>query len=234
MSLLSICQAVAEDCGFAAPSAIVGGSDDTAVQLLALANKGGQMLARKPWEALQGEHTFSTADGTASYAKPSDYGWFIDDTAWDRTDYWKLRGSLSPREWQLYKSGIVSASPRSRFRIKGGLIYIDPTPSSIRSVVIEYVSNEWASNAAGDTFATAFAADDDTVRGFDELVLQLDLTWRFLKAKGLAYAEDKAEAERQTDLLMARDVPSQPMSQAGDRRVIWPPMPTWSGSGLGS
>ena len=232
MSLLEVCTAVADECGFAAPSQIIGSADDTAVQLLALANKSGRLLARKPWQVLQKEHTFSTVDATADYALPSDFGWYINDTVWDRTDYWKMRGSLSPSEWQVYKSGIATSTPRSRFRVKAGRLYIDPTPSSVRSIVLEYVSKQWASNSTGDTFAVAFAADTDTTR-FDELLLQLDLTWRYLARKGLAYAEEKAEAEAQIELALAHDTPSPTLSQAGDHRAVFPPLPTWRGTGLG-
>lgn len=232
MTLLTVCQAVARDAGLDAPSSIAGNSDDTAVQLLALANKAGEIISRKPWQNLQSEHTFATVNGTETYALPTGYRSFINDTAWDRDNYWQLRGSLSPQEWQLRKSGIIAQGPRSRFRVRDNLIYIEPIPSSALDMVIEYLDNRWVTLAAGGR-ATAFAADGDTVR-FDEFLLQLDLTWRFLARKGMAYAEEKDEAERQIDLAMARDTPSEPVSLAGGSRQVFPPLPSWRGTGLGS
>jgi hypothetical protein len=231
MSLLTVCQAVAQDAGFDSPASIVGNPDESAIQLLALANKAGEIIARKPWQNLQNEYTFSTVDGTETYALPAGYRSFINDTAWDRTNYWTLRGSLSPQEWQARKSGVMAQSPRSRFRLKGNLIYIDPVPGSALDLVIEYLDNRWVQSEEGERF-TAFQADTDTVR-FDEFLLRLDLTWRFLARKGLAYAEEKEEAERQIDLAMGRDTPSVPTNLAGDRS-IWPPLPTVPVTGYGS
>jgi hypothetical protein len=189
--------------------------------LLRLANRAGQSLARKPWSELQAEHTFTTVASTASYALPSDYGWYVNDTAWDRTNYWQMRGSLSPQEWQRYKSGISTSTPRHRFRVRNGLLYIDPTPTSAISMVIEYVSDEWATD--GTVNYTAYTADAQRSR-FDEYAIELDLTWRFLGRKGLAYAEEKLEAEKEVEKIVGRNTPSSSFSMASNSGS-WPPTP---------
>lgn len=229
MTLLTVCQSVARDSGFDAPASIFGNSDETAVQLLALANKAGEVLARKPWQNLQSEYPFQTAIGEPNVALPPGYRAFIDDTAWDRSNYWQLRGSLSPQEWQARKSGVIAQSPRSRFRLKGNFVVLDPTPAAILDMVIEYLDNRWVTSAGNRL--TSFQTDGDTVR-FDEFLLQLDLTWRFLARKGLAYAEEKKEAEDQINLAMARDRPAVPANQAG-RPQPWPPLPTVPVTGYG-
>lgn len=64
MSLLSICQDVASEIPVAAPTAIVGNPDGTAQLMLALAQRAGEALARRPpagWVALVREHDFMTA-----------------------------------------------------------------------------------------------------------------------------------------------------------------------------
>lgn len=222
MTLLSICQAVAGESGFAVPQSIVGNADATAVMLLALINKSGRQLARKPWQRLQKEYTFSTVVSDPDYSLPTDYGYFLNNTAWDRTNYWNTRGSLSPEEWQRYKSGVQSTTPRSRYRVKGNLFFIDPTPSAIESMVIEYVSNAWVTD--GVLFYTAFS-DDDQTSLIDENVLGLDLTWRFLERKGLAYVEAKNEAERMIEKFAAQDTPSSEVN-LGAAYGPWPPLPT--------
>lgn len=230
MSLLTLCQTVAEECGYGVPASIVGNTDDTAIQLLALANKAGKALAKKPWQALQSEHTFSTVAGTETYVLPSDYGWYTNNTAWDATNYWQLRGSLSAADWRAYKNGVVNASPRTLFRVRRNLIYLNPIPTSVRSVTIEYISNAWCASAAAVN-QSAFAADTD-VTNIDEFLVMLDLTWRFLERKGVAYAEQNLEAETMIGLAMAHDVPSQPANQAQRSADVWPPLPSWSGTGL--
>lgn len=64
MSLLSICQQVANDLGLSVPTSIVDNTDQTAARLLAQAQKAGVSLARKPqggWVAMIQEYDFTTA-----------------------------------------------------------------------------------------------------------------------------------------------------------------------------
>lgn len=223
MSLLTICQSVARDCGFSVPSTIIGNGDDTAAMLLALANKSGKSLAGYSWQALQKEYTFPTVASTASYAIPADYGWIENDTVWDRTNLWAMRGSLSPQEWQVYKSGISSTTPRSRFRVKGNLIFIDPTPSAVVTVALEYVSDKWAWDGAA-TYANNFVTDA-YLSLIDEFLIELDVSWRFLERKGLAYAEAKADAEEQIWLALGQDQPHNSVN-LGQSDMPWPPLPS--------
>lgn len=233
MTLLSVVQNVAKEAGFSAPASVIGNTDDTAVLILALANRAGKRLARKPWEILQKEYTFSTVASTASYAFPSDLGYFQDYTIWDRTQFWALRGSLSAQDWQAYKSGLQSTTPRQRFRIKAGLIFIDPTPSSIASIVIEYISNLWVAPTATPTVAskTGFTIDSD-ISLIDETVIEMDTLWRFLNRKGMAYEEERQEAQQHIADLFGNDAPRQPINFGGEYdSVQWPPLPTLPVSG---
>lgn len=64
MTLLTICTNVANDLALAAPTSIVGNSDETAIRLLAQAQRAGDALARKAaygWVAMILEYTFTTA-----------------------------------------------------------------------------------------------------------------------------------------------------------------------------
>jgi len=118
-----------------APTAItsvVSNPDPTIAQALAIAQTSGREVAKmRPWTKLQVEHTFTLSDGVANYAMPSDFDRFIDETWWDRNNYWPLQGPYTPQEWQVRKSGIISDGPRKRFRLKGSgstPLFIDPTP----------------------------------------------------------------------------------------------------------
>lgn len=209
MSLLTICQAVAEEVGIDSPDSIIGNSDRTAKQLLRLVNRTGKVLAKKPWTILQSEHTFTTVASTASYSLPSDFAWLLMGTAWDRDNYWQMRGGLSPAEWQMYKSGIIAnTAVRKRFRIKASSnankFFIDPTPSAAEDLVFEYVKNTWCTSSDGNTFRTAMAADTDVALISEELI-ELGAIWRFKNAKGLAYEEEYNEYKDQVDMAFARD-----------------------------
>ena len=209
MSLLSVAQAVAEEVGLKSPSTVIGNSDRQVKQLLRLINRSGRLLAKKNWTILQNEHTFSTVASTASYDLPSDFDRLLDFTAWDRTNYWQLRGPLSPKEWQIKKSALVAtATLRSNFRIKADTrvnkLFVDPTPTSVNSFVFEYASSQWVKDSGNSTGKTAYAVDTDVSLIAEEL-LELDVIWRILERKGFAYDEAKREAEDQIDKAFAED-----------------------------
>lgn len=227
MTLLSIAQTVAIEAGVSSPSAVVGSTDATAAQLLKLINRSGKLLARRPWEYLQKEYTFSLVASQAAYNFPTDLGYFQDYTIWDRTQFWALRGSLTATQWQTYKSGLQTTTPRQRFRLRQGQIYIDPTPSSTDSMVIEYVSKYWVAVTGAPTVPVqnAFALDTD-VSVIDEDAIAMDTLWRFLNRKGLAYAEEKDQAEKYIAELFGNDVPREPINFGGDYLYPWPPLPT--------
>lgn len=223
MTMLSICQAVAEELGLPMPSAIVGSADRTSRQLFRLLNREGRILAKRNWTILHKEHTFTTVNGTPSYALPADYGSIIDETAWDRDTYWNLRGPLSASEWQIHKSGSISnVAIRNRWRIKAldnaNRFYIDPTPSSANDMVFEYLSSKWCTDTIGTTFYTAFQADSD-VSLIPEELLELGLMWRFKNAKGLAYDEEYDEYVKEVESAIAHDGGAPTLNMGASARV---------------
>ena len=89
-------------------------------QLLVCAQREGKTLVKRgPWVILEKEHTFSTGSGTASYALPSDFDRFRNDTQYNRADQEAMRGPLNAQQWQFVKSGIVTAGTQQRWRVKG-------------------------------------------------------------------------------------------------------------------
>lgn len=225
MSLLTICQNVAGEAGFGIPGSIVGNTDDTAVLLLKLVNRAGGLLARKPWEILQKDYTFNLVNGTDNYAFPADLGWFQDYTMWDRNQFWALRGGLNATDWQALKSGVQSTTPRQRFRVWKGRIYIHPVPANTDAMVIEYISNQWSTGLPGPGPKSSMTLDADTAL-IDEFTLEMEVLWRFLNRKGMAYAEEKDQAERRIADMFGNDVPREPRNFGGDWEYPWPPMPT--------
>lgn len=199
-NLLTIVQTACDELGIPRPSAVAGATNADALQLLALINRTGKDLASREgaaggWPELRGEYTFTTADGTASYAFPSDIEYFANTTGWDRDQKWPLHGPVSPQVWQVLKSGTIgSIGPRTRFRLMAGLIFLDPTPSSANDLVFEYYKNTWCTDSTGVTYRTLFANDGDLPLISDDLFI-LGLKWRYLKAKNLDYDEEYNEYE---------------------------------------
>lgn len=140
----------------------------------------------------------ATASGTVTlefsqveYPLPSDWKKQIPQTEWDRTNRWPLLGPRSPQEWQSYKSGIVYAGPRERFRIFQDTIAINPNPPDGLTFAFEYISNGWVNSNTG-VAQSSYLADTDTAVYEDSLLITgLKALWK--QAKGLDGTFDLAE-----------------------------------------
>jgi hypothetical protein len=173
-----------------------GETDQNWVQLRNLLEELGEELLRKhAWSHLQKTHTFNTADGTASYALPTDFHRLIDQTEWNRTQDLPLGGPVSPQGWQLLQALSSSLSVTQLFRIYGNLVYIHPTPSAIESVAFEYQSRYWVKESGqGDPNTESADAKEDTLH-FDSHLLVTGLQFKFLAAKGFPVGETQRNYE---------------------------------------
>jgi hypothetical protein len=214
MTLLELVRQMAFEVGIAAPIQVTTSQDPQIQQIYAILSRFGRDLSRDyVWNELDKEYLLSTVNGQANYNLPTDWLRQIENTEWDRTNRWPLNGPKSPQEWQNFKSGIVYAGPRLRFRIAGGQIQLNPTPTSVATLSMEYVSSYWVRDSVGTPKAT-FTADTDTTV-FDESLMVEGLKLRWNKAKGFAY-DDKAY----NDLLMKcqgqnKSAPTLLLSQGG-------------------
>lgn len=204
-TVLEIAQAAINELGSLNPiTALTGSADYQAQQVLALLNREGKELSERQgpnggWPGLRRLHTITTVIGKANYAFPSDLKYFINTTAWDRTQKWPLRGPISPQEWQVLKSGTIgSVGPRERFRIMQDEIYFDPTPTSVATYAIEYYTENWCESSAG-VGQKVWVSDSDVPRIPDDCFI-LGLQWRFRKAKGLSYSTAEYDREVQREL----------------------------------
>ena len=182
MTLLTICQNVADFTGFERPTTVIDNTDPIARQLLAFAKREGTQLMRATaWPILLKEHTFSTSSGTAAYALPADFDRLVNETVYNRSDNDIFSGPLTPAEYQLQNYGTASAGTTEKFRLKAASnalkFEIDPTPSSTQTIGFEYVSS-YNSQSSGGTGQAAWAADTDTGI-LDESLFELGLSCRF-------------------------------------------------------
>lgn len=212
MSVLSIIQDATDEIGLPKPASAVGNQDLTVRGLLRLlAKEGNDLLKEDPcWSTLLGEHTFATVDQVEEYALPADYQRMINNTAWDRNQFWQIRGGITPQQWQVIRSGLYqTARLSSNFRIKQAsdkvskAFYLDPIPSSVRTLVFEYQSRWWVFDTQGTRLPRP-ASDTDTV-AFDEELMTRGLVWRFRKARGWPFAADYADYQDYRDAMIAQD-----------------------------
>jgi hypothetical protein len=192
LSLAQICTQALEDVtGFDIPSTFIGNDDDTALTVKRAAVKVGRELAAKVrWQALLSEHTFATVAATQNYSLPTDYGQFA-SPLWDRTNDWELLGPATPKIWQILQSATISAGVRYWFRVAGNFIQIYPTPTTVNTIAFDYFSRYYCTDSLG-TALEDWTADSDLCRIDGELML-LGVVYYFKKAKGLPFAEEKAD-----------------------------------------
>lgn len=138
-----------------------------------------------------------------AYDLPSDWLSEIPQTEWDRTNRWPLLGPQSPQDWQSFKSGIVYAGPRQRFRIQENQILINPPPPNGLLFSLEYISNGWVINSVNQRLPR-FTNDTDTAI-FPDSLLITGLKAQFKASKGLDGTFDLAEFRVMLDTIKAQD-----------------------------
>jgi hypothetical protein len=216
MSLQTICVNVAQDLGIDEPTPPIFGSRlPAAKRLVAQARRALRSLSwRASWANLVIEHQF-TANGQSDYALPADFLKVINDTVWERTRYWAMRGALSPQTWQRYRSSIYGRATiwrRWRIRVPSGenvgspaMFSIDPLVAATdftSQFVFEYQSSYTVQHADG-TLSADWTADTDTSI-LSEFLIELGTRWRMLRRLGLAYDDERDEYEREVDKAVAR------------------------------
>ena len=174
MSLLSICTNAANDAGVNVPATIIGNADPAAARLLQMARRSARDMAEHAnWTALTVENVF-IANGTSDYMLPADFRSLVNDTLWDRSRFWRMRGAMSPQQWQMFKSSIIGRATierRWRLRVPSGdpggaavQFEIDPpiTGDTVSTFVYEYVSRNWCASTTLKQAVSAVVAGGGT------------------------------------------------------------------------
>lgn len=144
-----------------------------------------------------------------TYEIPSDFDHYQSDTWWDRTNFWRLIGPISPQTDQWDRSGIVTTGPRRRWRQIGHspvVFRLWPPPSTQdapATLVFEYISNGWVRGQDG-VYKSAFTLDTDEFVLNPQMMIQ-GIRWRFLQIKGFQFADKQTEYTDFVNREVARD-----------------------------
>ncbi len=201
LSCLEMVQTVCAEQALPVPTTLFGVVDSQPLQLRALLNLEITTLRKWPdmyWTKLKKEWSFTTlaADTQPANALPpnTDFDHFIDGTMWDRTLTRPVIGPISPQLWEAWKARPVLTSVVFGFILRGNDFLTAPNPPAGDSVHYEYISqySVYSLGTATTPDQQLFADDADTCI-FDSTMVQQGLRWRFLRAKGLDYAEEYAQ-----------------------------------------
>jgi hypothetical protein len=227
MTLLTICEDAADEIGIPQPATVINNSDPSVLQLLRSANREGKTLAKKPWEILKKEGSFTSSAAESQgllTTIASDFGRFSNDTLYNRTTKFKIFGPITDTQWQRLKASTASGI-RSYFRIRTGKLNVHPQMTGSQSVFFEYYSKNWVDSGTGATPAVTDAAvfnNDANTVVFDEELLTMGVVWRFLKSKGLPYADQQAEYTQALRDMLTQDGAKGIINMTGGVYEGWP------------
>lgn len=220
MTALTIVQTAAAWLALPVPTVVFASTDPQVIQLRSLLNEELTELRTWPdtwWRKLIKQHSF-TATATAvqpTAALPSDLGYIMTDTMWDRTQTRPVLGPISPQAWQAWEARPILTSVIFGFRLRGNDFLTAPVPTAGDLIYYEYISN-LAVYASGGTVPTKeyFTVDTDFAV-FDETLMERGVRWRFLRAKGLDYAQEYGLWANMLQRLSARDKAMPRLNAAG-------------------
>lgn len=235
MTLLSVCQDVADVTGLTRPPAIITGQDQLQRQMLGLAKETLCELGLMDWPILQVPYTFNTVAGQAQYDLPADFGREVGSTVYASARYAEVRGQLTAAAWAKQRNELPNLG-RFKFRIFGMPLKLSiyPVPDTVETVVMEYASTYRVKQATG-VYVTTYA-DDQDVSLMPEDLIKLGLKWRIRRAKGMDYSEefDAYELTRNQRLAQQLDMGSMPVAYRGVNDDGYPFGPYMPETGFGA
>lgn len=195
MTFLEAIQRFCKAVGISSPSAAVASTSASVLQIVELANQEGRALSRRgDWQELTFECTFTTVATESQGTLASIIGGtqtlrkIVNETIWNRTTQQPVYGPLSKKVWQARKA-LTATGPFSEYRIRENTLRMYPVPTAGQTCYFEYVSACWIQATGGGAFKVNASVDTDVILLNEELFMA-GLEWRWLRKKGLSYAEE--------------------------------------------
>lgn len=225
MSLLTVVRSACRLLSLPVPLVVVESTDTQVQQLYELANEEGNELASShDWQIMRKQHAFvTTATPAQPTAVPSDWDRFVANSFFNRSQQRSVIGPITPQQWQA-----IQAQPQLNrvflaFIERSGEFLVTPTPAAGQTIAYEYVTKDWVySDDPVPVTRSDYEADSDT-SFLDEKIIILGLRWRFLKSKGLDYAEDFRTYMTQREQRQARDGGNGMITTTGDGQFLLSP-----------
>lgn len=209
MTVLSIIQDHCRIHALAVPTAVIGSTDTTVLQLYGILNELlSDIVAESKFNVTTQEATFTAVAGEdqgliTTYATKG-YQWAYPATFFDRTLRRPLYGPLDEIEWQQIKA-LPNPGPFYKFRIRQNHILINPAPAApLSTIAFEYASSWAVYDGSTGALKAAITLDTDTFV-FPENLLRKGLMARWKLIKGLPYQSDEQAYYNLLNNYIARD-----------------------------
>lgn len=139
-----------------APTALVGSTSTSDLQLLHLFYEAGESLLRAgAWAQLKKSYTVNLVAGRSFYHLPLDFYAALPMTHWDRANSWPAGGPVGDAAFDYSLYGLGTGATKREYRVFGldlnpnssrGQFQVTPTPEAgdqgLR-ITFEYVSKSW-------------------------------------------------------------------------------------------
>jgi hypothetical protein len=188
----------ATECGLTVPAGNnpLTSTDPAMGRLVALTRSvGAELMKMYEWQSKLIIYTLTTGSSDpGQYTLPSDFDVMIDQTGWQQSYFWPLRGPYSAQMWQRVvnypTTGIYVA-----FRIQNDQLWLwpQPVPANI-GITFMYKTRGWVQNASSSAVQESVILASDNIM-FDWLLFVKFLKLRYLEAVGF----DTTSAQKQFD-----------------------------------
>lgn len=226
MSLLTIVQQAMLRQGQAAPGVVIHSGDSGVQQRIALLQDiGDELDERYTWQTMN-QPAQIVCDGVLTlFPLPPDWGGMSEGTTIQSTKFPTLPvlGQITNEQFAAFQA-LPVAPLQPLWRVRDNQFEFYPTPAAGEIYKYTYYSNQWIQSALGVP-QSVWLADTD-ISLIDEKVLVSGLEWRWLKSKGLDYAEEFRRYEMRLGRAAGRSTNAREVTMSSRRFSAYP---TWPG-----
>lgn len=169
MTLATVVQNVANEAGYTVESNIIGSTETTTKQLLAIAQRiNRQMFDLYPWPKCFASGSITLVNGQAAYALPAAFSYSMYETFWNSSTRWRVLGPISEQELAEWRGFGLNTAIYQRYQIRGitnNELVITPTPGAGQNgnvIIFEYIADRsvrpktWTTATSFTAFAYCF------------------------------------------------------------------------------
>ena len=148
MSLATIVSNVAQECGYTVESNVIGSTEVTTKQLLAMTQRiNKDIFEAYPWPKCYASGSITLVGGQGTYALPAAFSWYQYSTFWNSSTRWRVIGPMTEQEYAEAIGFGLTTTVYQRFQIRGvsnNQLLIYPTPSATNNgniLIFEYIAD---------------------------------------------------------------------------------------------